>query len=75
MGTDYDAHTSESRVATSPTLSLTTGVIGAKEGVLVIDPAAAGPLPFTVGTVICARRVWRGGRRINASLSLLSILD
>ena len=52
MGIDYDAYTSESRVATSPTLSLTTGVIGVNEGVLAIDPAAAGPLPFEVGTVI-----------------------
>ena len=66
--TDYDTYTSESRVATSPTLSLTTGVMGAKEGVLVIDPAAAGPWPFEVGTVIDTRRVWRGGETINASL-------
>ena len=43
MQTSYDAYTSESLVATSPTLSLTTGVMGAKEGVLVIDPAAVGP--------------------------------
>ena len=34
------AYTSESLSATSPTLSLTTGVMGAKEDVLVIDPAA-----------------------------------
>jgi hypothetical protein len=32
--TDDDAYTSESRVATSPTLSFTTGVIGAKMGSL-----------------------------------------
>jgi hypothetical protein len=37
------------------------GVMGAKDGALVIAPAAAGPWPF-VGTVICARRVWRGGQ-------------
>ena len=43
MQTSYDAYTSESLVATSPTLSFTTGVMGAKEGVLVIDPAAVGP--------------------------------
>ena len=68
MQADDDAYTSDSRIATSPTRSLTTGVIGANEGVLVIVPEAVGPWPFDVGTVICTSKVWRGGRTIEASL-------
>ena len=49
-----DAYTSESLVATSLTRSLTTGVIGVNDGVLVMEPAAEGPLPFVPGTVICS---------------------
>ena len=67
MQADDNAYTSDSRNATSPTRSLTTGVMGANEGVLVMVPEAAGPWPF-VGTVICASKVWRGGRTIEASL-------
>jgi len=68
MQAGRNAYTSESRVATSPTLSLTTGVMGAKEGVLVMGPAAAGPWPFEVGTAIYTLRARRGGRAMNASL-------
>lgn len=52
MQTDDNAYTSESRVATSPTRSLTTGVMGANDDVLEMVPEAEGPwLPFA-GTVI-----------------------
>jgi len=51
MQTNDDAYTSESRIATSPTLSFTTGVIGANDDVLDMVPEAEGPwLPF--GNVI-----------------------
>lgn len=55
--TDGDAYTSESRFATSPTLSFTTGVMGAKDDDLVMVPDAAGLWPF-IWLVICVRRVW-----------------
>lgn len=61
MQADWGAYTSESRAATSPTRSRTTGVIGAKDGVLVIDPAAAGPWPLAGTVIFTTRRVWREG--------------
>jgi len=58
--TDDDAYTSKSLFATSPTLSFTIGVIGAKEFVLDIVPGAGGPWPFG-GIAIYTRECGGGG--------------
>lgn len=74
-----NAYTSDNRVATSPTLSFTTGVIGAKDWVLVMAPEAAGPFPFALRPGIVFANCGgeeRENRRTSAiPSSLLSIFD
>ena len=54
MQTNDDVYTSESRVATSPTLSFTTGVIGANDDVLDMVPEAEGPC-YRSGMSSCSK--------------------
>jgi len=68
MQTYDDAYTSDNRLATSPTLSFTTGVIGAKDCVLIMAPEAAGPLPFVVATGIVFANCGGEEGRIGAPL-------
>jgi len=80
MQTDDDAYTSDNRFATSPTLSFTTGVIGAKDWVLVMAPEAAGPLPFALRPGIVFANCGGEERRIGAPLrfpprSYLSLIE